>query len=305
MIGHDPAPHREPEGNERWMLLGAFVLALVALVAIVLEDYEPVKLAPVFLLLAWFPLIALHELGHALVAKALGWDVLEIVIGFGRPAFRLSLFGIPCTVKMYPLGGYVRPAPTRLEGVRVKSALVYLAGPGAELLSVGALVLIFGVDRLTARTDAVPIIACQAVAVAALLGALFNLVPRAITTERGEGLTDGMGVLSSFTRPASSFAAQVRELHEHRITECAYANDVDNSLRACEAAHAALPGDPHLLAVMGRAIDLLAADDRPALVAALERRALSRRLVERAPGLIAGPRFASARKVDGVGGSSR
>lgn len=275
MIGGDPAPHREPEGNERWMLLGAFFLAVVALAAIILEDYQPAKLAPLFVILAWFPLIALHEAGHALAAWLLGWKVEEVVVGFGRPALVFSIRGVPVTVKMYPLAGYVRPHPQDLRAVRLKSALVYLAGPGVELGLVLALTLAVGLDRMLARTDDVAVLAAQAVCVAALFGALGNLVPRVADTERGASFTDGLGVIMSLVRPRLDFARQVRAFHEERIERAAELGDVAAAVEACEAAHRALPGDPHLRSGMRLALSRLArGGDRAALRAALEGRAL-------------------------------
>ena len=52
----------------------------------------------------------------------------------------------------------------------MKSALVYFAGPGVELLVVWLLVAIVGYDRLLERDDALGLIAAQSVAVAALIG---------------------------------------------------------------------------------------------------------------------------------------
>lgn len=273
---HDPAPDRPARGNERWILLGAFLFGLAALVAIVAEDYEPVKLAPVFVLLSWFPRIALHELGHAIAAGALGWEVREVVIGFGGTAARFEILGVPCSLKMYPLGGYVRPAPLSLSAVRVRSALVYLAGPGAELLLVALLVLALGWDTMTTRTDEVGIIAAQAVAVAALIGAFSNLVPRTFPTERGLSATDGMGILRSFTQPARAFVAQVRSAHEERIVHASHLADPERTVQACEHAFGALGDEPHLRTVMIRALVELDAD-----LPDLEGRELPASVVER------------------------
>lgn len=274
MIG-DPAPHREPEGNERWMLLGAFLVAVVLLVAIILEDYEPAKLAPLFVILAWFPLIALHEAGHALVARLVGWQVEEIVVGFGRPAFVFTIGGVPVTVKMYPLAGYVRPTPRDLSGVRLKSALVYLAGPGIELLLVLALTLVVGTERMLARTDDVAILAVQSVAIAALIGALGNLVPRTADTEHGASWTDGLGVIMSLVRPRLDYARQVRAFHEARIEHAAELGDLARTIDACEAAQRAMPDDAHLRSSMRLALSRLARDrDRGEVRDALASRAL-------------------------------
>lgn len=253
---HDPAPDRAPQGNERWMLLGAFLLALGALVGIVIDDYEPVKLAPVFMLLSWFPLIAWHELGHALVARLVGWRVDAIVVGFGGVAWSGEIAGIPCALKMYPLGGYVSPGPRSTAGIRWKSALVYAAGPLVELALVGVIALVLR-DRLLTRTDEIWVIALQAVAIAATLGVAFNLLPRRVQTERGESYTDGMGILVSLFRSSRSYALAVRNAHEARIRD---ASTSAAALAASEEAYRELGDDPHVRAAMIEVLDRLDAD---------------------------------------------
>src|SRR5437660_11790497 len=47
------------------------------------RDFEPAKLAPVLLILFWMPLMVLHEAGHAVVARLVGWHVGKVVLGMG------------------------------------------------------------------------------------------------------------------------------------------------------------------------------------------------------------------------------
>lgn len=282
MPHYDPAPYREARGNERWMLVGAFLLALGALVAIVLEDYEPVKLAPVFMLIAWFPLIALHELGHAVAAKLAGWEVDAIVVGFGGIAFAFELFGVPCAIKMYPLGGFVRPAPLDLSKIRVKSALVYLAGPGVELVLVLGLLAALGWDTMTTRTEAVGVIAAQAVAVAALIDVVTNLVPRGIDTEHGASFTDGMGFLRSWLRPRTELEAWVRACLLERLEDARAAHDLERAAALSERAYRAMPSDAHLRSAIRRVLrSCLSELDPEERARALEGRGLPEAIVGR------------------------
>lgn len=255
MVGFDPAPHREARGNERWMLVGAFVLALGLFVAIVLEDYEPVKLAPVFMLLAWFPLIAWHEAGHAIATRLVGWEVDAIVVGFGGVAFAFDVFGVACAIKMYPLGGFVRPAPLDTRALRLKHAFVYSAGPLAEALIVIVTGAIVGFDALLTRTDSIPMIAAQAVCAAAAFSVVTNLVPRAIDTERGASATDGMGILRSLFGPIAPLEGQVRERLIERIEDAAERRDAALARRWCERADASFPNDARVRSVTRRALE--------------------------------------------------
>jgi regulator of sigma E protease len=63
--------------------------------------------------LLWFlllvgPLVVVHELGHLVVARVLGIGVTSISFGFGRPIFRVRIGETECSIRMFPLGGYVR-----------------------------------------------------------------------------------------------------------------------------------------------------------------------------------------------------
>jgi hypothetical protein len=199
---------------ERRFTIG-FVLVLFGLLtAEIVRDFTPLKLSAVVFVLAWLPLIAVHELGHALAAWMCGWEVGGIAIGQGKPLAQFSVRGVPVRVGRVPLGGFVAIAPRHLRQVRLRSAFIYFMGPGATLLALGAIVLAFGPARLMTPAHDLGLAAWQAVAAAIVLGALANLLPR--YASQGDPIlgpmtpSDGMGIILSFTRPLASFEQQRR-----------------------------------------------------------------------------------------------
>jgi membrane-associated protease RseP (regulator of RpoE activity) len=194
-LEHDRQPATKAE---RWTYGLTLVLILGLFAVEVLRDFHPLKLSALFIPLFWVPLLALHELGHALIARALGIPLERVVVGFGRPLFRWRAGGLPIEVRAIPLEGFVRFSPAQLhERSGVQRALIYFAGPGAELLVLALLVALVGVDTLLTRSHAVGVIAAQSLSVAILLGTVFNLVPMSAHSDEGEIPNDGMGILLS------------------------------------------------------------------------------------------------------------
>ena len=62
----------------------------------------------VYFLLMVGLLVAVHELGHFVAAKALGVKVVRFSLGFGPPLFRLRPGETELQIGIVPLGGYVR-----------------------------------------------------------------------------------------------------------------------------------------------------------------------------------------------------
>lgn len=199
-------PRLEPEErlatNDRIIVLGIGAVIFGAFAIDVLSNYSWLKAGAVVMLFAWFVLIVVHELGHALMAASLGWHVCRIVIGVGAPVARFRVWDVPVEICRYPVGGHVVPAPTSLAGARWKSVLVFSAGPAAELLVALGILLIVGSDKLLAQPSDLWTLSAQSVAVAALLGAAFNLIP--IPTREGQA-TDGLGMLLSPFLPNEVF----------------------------------------------------------------------------------------------------
>jgi len=54
--------------------------------------------------------ILVHEIGHFIVLKRLGYDVEEFAVGMGRKILQVSIKGTLYTLKLIPLGGHVKPA---------------------------------------------------------------------------------------------------------------------------------------------------------------------------------------------------
>lgn len=199
-------PRLEPEErltrSDRWIVVGIGSVIFGSFLLDVLVNFGWLKAGALVTFVAWFALIVLHEVGHAVTASLLGWKVCRFVIGMGKPMLRFRAAGVPVQVCRYPVGGHVVPAPTSLRGARWKSSLIFLAGPAAELMVVAVLVFVFGAERLLGNPDDFVVLCAQAVAFAALLGVVLNLIP--LTTRDGSA-TDGLGVLVSPMLPREVF----------------------------------------------------------------------------------------------------
>lgn len=60
-------------------------------------------------LITFGAVIFIHEFGHFMVAKLVGIFVEEFSFGFGKPVFQKTLNGTIYSIRMIPLGGYVKP----------------------------------------------------------------------------------------------------------------------------------------------------------------------------------------------------
>ena len=206
----NPAHEKGPlTPGERGAAFFFLALVLGLFVAEIVHDYQPVKLTALLILLVWVPLLAIHEAGHAVMAGLLGWYVGRVVIGVGRLVAKFRVGTAVVEIRLLPLEGFVQPVPRNLRAPRLKSALIYFAGPGAELLLLAVVGLAVGPATMLAHSENVGILAAQALGVAVLFSAFCNLVPHAVNMPGGRVANDGLGILRSFTLPDSHFAAQV------------------------------------------------------------------------------------------------
>jgi hypothetical protein len=204
----DPAPRRGPlSPSEAWTCVLFLVVLLGLFAAEVVVNYTPSKLSALFFLLSWFLLLPLHEAGHAVVAALLGWHVGRVVIGMGHTVTWFHVGATLVEIRLIPIEGFVQPVPQNLQSPQLKSALIYLAGPGAELLLLIALWGVLGTDTLLTRSDSIGLLAVQSLCVAILSSAFFNLVPHYVNTQSGLVPNDGLGVLRSLWLPGYYYAA--------------------------------------------------------------------------------------------------
>jgi hypothetical protein len=206
----NPAHQKGPlTSGERGFVVLFATLVLGLFVAEIARDYQPVKLTVLLILLIWIPLLALHEAGHALMAALLGWYVGRVVIGVGRLLAKFRVGTAVVEIRLLPLERFVQPVPRNRRSPRLKSALIYFAGPGAELLLLAIVAAILGPSTLLSSSENVGILAAQALGAAVLFSAFCNLVPHTVAMPSGNVANDGLGILRSFTLPDSHFAALI------------------------------------------------------------------------------------------------
>lgn len=202
----DETDDRPLSASDRRIAIGFAALFFGLLLAEVVDEWTPARLSiPVFAL-SWAVLTVIHEVGHAVVARALGWRVDRLRVGFG-PVVRTGVWwGVEVELRAFPIVGLVQVTPGGLSWARAKNAAIYAAGPGVEFVIAAAVALLVGWDTMVAPSDSLGVVAAQAFCVAALAGAALNLLP--LSPAPGV-VTDGMGILMSPFVPRAHFEAQM------------------------------------------------------------------------------------------------
>jgi len=191
---------KESEPSTRGEKITYYVFLSLMFIGFSLEvftNFEPGKLAAIVFLLAWIPLTVLHELGHALAAKLVGWQVEEFVIGYGKIVKEFRYHETKVEFRTLPIGGYILPKSTPENWGRFKSAFVYFAGPGIELIVFFSIYSFIGFDNLMNPGGSTFHFILQGIGISAVTGAVLNLIPFSALTEKGETPNDGLGILLS------------------------------------------------------------------------------------------------------------
>jgi tetratricopeptide (TPR) repeat protein len=159
---------------------GVRMLAALALNAVAL----PWLLAPL--------VIAVHEGGHWLAARAMGFDVHGVRIGAGRTLARFRWLGVPVTWAENPVLGMVQCSIRGRRLLRLRCLVMLLAGPATHLLWIALAVWLTDAlgHRLLGFADGFRPLASLAMMNGALL--IGNLLPLRV----GELPTDGAQVLA-------------------------------------------------------------------------------------------------------------
>lgn len=182
---------------EFWTVIGFVAIIFVGVGFEIFSDYQPGKAVILFFFLFWMPLIVVHELGHAWMAGLLGWHVGHVVVGVGKVMRYFRVGGVTVELRLLPLEGFALIGSPSGSFGGWKNALIYFAGPGIELVIFFVLLSIFGWTELTTLTDSLGMMALQGLAVAALVGAVLNLIPHGVYSGDRWVANDGLGILQS------------------------------------------------------------------------------------------------------------
>ena len=213
--------HRDQDKSPTTKAEKIFVLLLSAIFLFmmtmeIMTNFEPKKLSALLFVVFWIPLLFIHEFGHALMAKILGWKVNRVVLGVGKIMLVSRLFNAPVEIRSIPLEGFVQIAPKTTSLARLKHALIYFAGPGIELLVFfGIVSWLGGFDQLLTFNNDYFRIALQSFAFAALVGAVLNLIPLGIITKDGSTPNDGMGILLCLFSTGMDYEMWIKEDKNH------------------------------------------------------------------------------------------
>ena len=163
-----------------------------------------------------------HELGHAFAGQWVGFRIIKIIIGVGKPIWKGKLFGFDTEIGTVPLGGFAFGAPRVVEGYRRKLLAFVAAGPATNLLLLLLILPAVQDHKLWTMHPLNQSISPAPVFFYANLWVLIcNLLPFSVNHAFGRFPTDGKQILSlPFMKPeaaaqahAGYFAVEGAEAH--------------------------------------------------------------------------------------------
>jgi hypothetical protein len=205
----------------RELAIVAVPFALLVALALLGGDWRAamptIRIYPVLVIVLWA-----HELGHALVGRALGLRVIEVVLGSGPRLTRVRLGETDVEVRLLPFGGHTVMVP--LESGHARLAAGVLAGPFANLAV--AAVTLFVWPR--SGSWVAPLVIANSLV---LVG---NLWPMKVATPLGPVRSDGLALLTLIRSPAD----ELREMDALRYAAEAAAalerRDLASAVRLAE-----------------------------------------------------------------------
>lgn len=136
--------------------------------------------------------VALHELGHALVAWLVGYRVAQIRWGYGPPVFTWLCGETQLQLRTYLFGGLVFPYP-RGPASRLSSAAISAAGPLVNAVLMGLGLLLWRETEENGR-GIFQLAWCLVIANGWLL--ISSLIPVQVKTDLGEVPSDGLALIN-------------------------------------------------------------------------------------------------------------
>jgi hypothetical protein len=130
-------------------------------------------------------------------------------------------------IRLVPIEGFVKCVPRDLRRPHLKSACIYFAGPGVELLLALGILLLVGPERLLTKSDDYVLIGWQSLALASVVQGVLNLIPQSVRTPDGEIPNDGLGILLSFLRPEGYYADMIGNTYDERAGDWGVADPAD------------------------------------------------------------------------------
>jgi tetratricopeptide (TPR) repeat protein len=156
--------------------------------------------------------VALHELGHAVVARLVGYGVAQIRWGYGPPVFTWRCGETQFQLRTYLFGGLVFPYP-RGPASRLSSVAISAAGPLVNAMLMGLGLLLW---RDTEQAGLGDFKLARSLAIANGWLLISSLIPVQVNTDLGEVPSDGLALINLLlgqraAQRAAQLAAQMAE----------------------------------------------------------------------------------------------
>jgi len=174
----------------------------IGAVALAIHDKSDGAARVVANLLFIYPLLHVavipHEVGHALAAWLVGFEVISIQIGHGTPLWSATVAGIEISHGSVPLGGQVQFGTKSTRWWRTRDVFVSFAGPAANLACLWAAIH-FASDEKIDASILPGLYILPGWIIANLMVALANLLP---ARDRKTGIpSDGLAIWTRLWNP--------------------------------------------------------------------------------------------------------
>ncbi len=196
--------------------------------------------------LMMFPLLIIHEFGHAVTARLLGFKIFSITIGYGEQLFQASVFGIKIKCNLYPFYGLTFAIPQDSKRSKLKMWLFVLGGPITHIIFILACLFIYQNDinsLIFARGIASGFEPVKVLFYANVVLLLVNIIPRKVNSI-GTGIyTDGFYLLKIPFAKKEKYAELVNYIPHMEAAELLHDGFFDRAIVKYEQLTADEPDD--------------------------------------------------------------